>query len=144
MPRALLLVLVLLLALPAGAFEIVAFCPDPYLSGDPDEISSLAGAGPLDGVTVADGEGSVRFPAGAVSSGRVVVARDAAAYARVHGLPPDYEIAGSDPAVPDMTALGDLRLANDGDSLMLMAGRTVVQEVRWPEDFQRARGGCIS
>jgi hypothetical protein len=36
MPRPCLLVLVLLLALPAGAFEIVAFCPDPYLSGDPE------------------------------------------------------------------------------------------------------------
>lgn len=141
MPRPCLLVLlVLLLALPAGAFEIVAFCPDPYLSGDPDEYFVLGGAGPLDGVTVADGEGSVRFPAGAVSPGRVVVARDAAAYARVHGLPPDYEIAGSDPAVPDMTASGDLRLANDGDNLMLMAGRTVVQEVRWPEDVPARQG----
>ena len=141
MPRPCLLVLlVLLLALPAGAFEIVAFCPDPYLSGDPDEYFVLEGAGSLDGVTVADGEGGVRFPAGAVSPGRVVVARDAAAYARVHGLPPDYEIAGSDPAVPDMTALGDLRLANDGDNLILMAGRTVVQEVRWPEDVPARQG----
>lgn len=141
MPRhPLIVLLLLLLALPAGAFEIVEFCPDPYLSGDPDEYFVLEGAGPLDGVTVTDGEGSVRFPPGAVSPGRVVVARDAAAYQKVHGAPPDYEFAGTDPAVPEMLSLGDLRMANSGDNLILMVGRTVVQEVRWPGDVVARQG----
>jgi len=141
MPRAsLLFVLALALALPAGAFEIVEFCPDPYLHGEPDEYFVLEGTGSLDGVTVTDGEGSVRFPAGAVSQGRVVVARDAAGYCQVHGMPPDYEFGGSDPAVPDMISVGDLRMANERDSLALMTGRTVVQQVRWPEDVVAREG----
>jgi len=141
MPRAsLLFVLALALALPAGAFEIVEFCPDPYLNGEPDEYFVLEGTGSLDGVTVTDGEGSVRFPAGAVSQGRVVVARDAAGYCQVHGMPPDYELGGSDPAVPDMISVGDLRMANERDSLALMTGRTVVQQVRWPEDVVAREG----
>ncbi|MDK2974142.1 MAG: hypothetical protein PWP08_513 [Methanofollis sp.] len=135
-----LLVLALVLVLPAGAFEIVEFCPDPYLHDDPDEYFVLEGTGSLDGVTVTDGEGSVRFPAGAVSSGRVTVARDAAAYRQVHGLPPDYEIAGADPAVPEMVSAGNLRMANKQDSLALMTDRAVVQEVRWPEDVAAREG----
>lgn len=140
MRTAIVILLLALLAGTAGAFQIVAFCPDTYLSGEPDEYFVLEGAGSLGGVEVTDGEGSVRFPGGSAMNGRVVVAREAAGYRRVHGSLPDYEVVDTDAAVPDMRRRGDFRLANAQDSLTLLVGGAAVQEVAWPGDVKAGQG----
>ncbi|MFQ5398033.1 MAG: lamin tail domain-containing protein [Anaerolineae bacterium] len=80
-------------------------------------------------------EGMRRFPAEArIEPGQViVVAQTAAGYRALFpgaaGFPgPDYEIADSDPDVPDMRGFplwagGDLALNNDGDEVLLLDGR---------------------
>lgn len=140
MRTAIVILLLTLLAGTAGAFQIVAFCPDPYLSGEPDEYFVLEGAGSLSGIEVTDGEGSVRFPAGSSMNGRVVVAREAAGYARAHGSLPDYEVFDTVAAVPDMQRRGDFRLANEKDSITLLVGGAAVQEVAWPRDVKPRQG----
>lgn len=140
MRTAIVILLLTLLAGTAGAFQIVAFCPDPYLSGEPDEYFVLEGAGSLSGIEVTDGEGSVRFPAGSAMNGRAVVAREAAGYARAHGSLPDYEVFDTVAAVPDMQRRGDFRLANEKDSITLLAGGAAVQEVAWPRDVKPRQG----
>lgn len=140
MRTAIVIFLLALLAGTAGAVQIVAFCPDPYLSGEPDEYVVLDGAGSLHGIEISDGEGSVRFPEGSVIDGRIVVAREAAGYVRAHGRLPDYEVVDTDAGVPDMERRGDFRLANQRDSLTLLVGGAVVQEVGWPGDVVPRQG----
>jgi len=101
-----LLFLALALASPVNGILLTEFCPDPYLPDDRDEYFCLEGAGPLDGVMVSDGEGSVRFPAGSSLAGRCVVARDAEAYRRSHGEYPDYEWDGPRPKCPTWSGPG--------------------------------------
>jgi phosphatidylserine/phosphatidylglycerophosphate/cardiolipin synthase-like enzyme len=126
------LFLALALVSHATGIALVEFCPDPYLPEDRDEYFCLEGSGPLDDVMVTDGEGSVRFPAGAVLSGRCVVARDAEAYRRSHGEFPDYEWDGTTMEVPDMERTGRFQLANTRDEITLYWKRTPVQRVEWP------------
>ncbi len=78
------------------------------------------------------GEGAVRFHEGAVAqAGQViVVAQTATGFRALFGQNPDYEIADSDPNVPDMRrylvwATGDIALANDGDEVLLLDGDNV-------------------
>ncbi len=127
-----LLFLVLVLVSPVTGIALVEFCPDPYLSEDRDEYFCLEGSGPLDGIMVTDGEGSLRFPQGSFLQDRCVVARDAEAYRRSHGHYPDYEWEGATPAVPDMIRTGRFALANARDELAVYSGRSVVQKVEWP------------
>ncbi|WP_298667123.1 phospholipase D-like domain-containing protein [uncultured Methanofollis sp.] len=140
MRTAIVILLLALFAGTAGAFQIVAFCPDTYLTGEPDEYFVLEGSGSPGGIEVTDGEGSVRFPEGSTVNGRVVVAREAAGYLRAHGSLPDYEVVGTDATVPDMLRRGDFRLANQKDSITLIVGGAVVQEVGWPEDVAARQG----
>jgi cardiolipin synthase len=140
MRTAIVILLLALIAGTAGAFQIVAFCPDTYLSGEPDEYFVLEGSGGLDGITITDGEGSVRFPEGSKTNGRIVVAREAAGYLRAHGSLPDYEVLSTDATVPDMLRRGDFRLANQKDSITLVVGGAAVQEVGWPEDVAARQG----
>lgn len=140
MRTAIVILLLALLAGTVGAFQIVAFCPDTYLSGEPDEYVVLEGAGSLDDITITDGEGSVRFPDGSMTNGRIVVAREAAGYLRAHGTLPDYEVLSTDAAVPDMQRRGDFRLANAKDSLTLLADGATLQEVAWPGDVAPRQG----
>ncbi|MDI6899283.1 MAG: phospholipase D-like domain-containing protein [Methanolinea sp.] len=126
------LFLALALVSHATGIALVEFCPDPYLPEDRDEYFCLGGSGPLDGVMVSDGEGSVRFPAGAVLAGRCVVARDAGAYRMSHGEYPDYEWDGTTAEVPDMIRTGRFQLANTRDEITLYRDRVPLQSVEWP------------
>ncbi|TAJ45859.1 phospholipase D-like domain-containing protein [Methanofollis fontis] len=124
--------LMLMLVLPASGVMITGFCPDTYAMDEPDEFIVLSGNGSLAGISITDGEGSIRFPDGASIAGRAVVARQAEGYLRVHGTLPDYEMMPTHPDVPDMIRSGDLRMANTQDSLNLLEDGVTVQEVAWP------------
>ncbi len=72
-------------------------------------------------------EGMLRFPIQSVlePGQTIIVARSALGFRALYGRNPDYEIAGSDPQVPDMRryilwSSGDFALANDGDELLLL------------------------
>lgn len=138
--RRLVFLLILLLIFPSAAVRIVEFCPDPYLTSDPDEYLVLEGTGTLDGVTISDGEGGFRFPAGSVVSGRLVIARNGAAYTTTHGTPPSYEWYDYSPGVPDVIRSGNLQLANTGDQLMLYEQGSCTQEIVWPRDVAARQG----
>ncbi len=140
MRAALCVLLLCLLVLPAAALQIVEFCPDPYLAGDPDEYIVLEGEGSLAGFTVTDGEGGFRFPAGARIQGRLVVARDAAAYERTHGSLPDYELFDHSSRVPEVIRGDDLRMGNERDELVLLSNVEELQRVSWPLDVHPREG----
>ena len=133
------LLAILCLVTSAGAYAIAEVCPDTWLSGDPDEFFVLSAEGPLDGVSVTDGEGTVSFPPGARGEGRVVVARNGTAYRLVHGTLPDFEVLDVSPA-PGMVRTRDLRLGNDHDELVLLVHGTVVDRVAWPGDLRPRQG----
>lgn len=124
----------------SAGFLITEVCPDGYAKGDGDEYFLLSGAGSLDGWVVTDGEGSVRFPVGSSSGGRVLVARDGAAYYEVHGIYPDYEISSASQEVPDALFTGRFQMANTGDELTLLSHDRQVQVVSWPGDFSAGTG----
>jgi len=126
--------------LPGCAFQITEFCPDPYLPEDIDEYIVLSGSGALEGITISDGEGGFRFPAGAVSHGSVIIARQAISYYVTHGVFPDYELANTTSAVPDVISGNMLRMANNGDELMLYNNTTLLQKISWPSDVKPREG----
>ncbi|KLK88630.1 phospholipase [Methanoculleus sediminis] len=132
--------LLCLLAGTAGGIQIVEFCPDPYLSGDPDEYLVLEGTGLLDGYVLSDGEGGYRFPPGTRIDGRLVVARSGPAFEQSHGYLPDFEIEERTPAVPDVIPNGNLMMANRADELLLYHKTTLVQQVAWPGDVCAREG----
>ncbi len=141
MRRFLLLFFILALTLSsASAFRIVEFCPDTYLPRDADAFLILEGTGSLENVTIADGEGSITFPAGAYIQGRVTVADEAPAFEATHGILPDFELKETSPAVPDMVKAGRYAPANAEDELVLSVRGQVVQSVRWPGDLQPREG----
>ncbi|KAF5053266.1 Cardiolipin synthase B [anaerobic digester metagenome] len=123
----------------AGAYAIAEVCPDTWLSGEADEFFVLTVEGPLDGVSVTDGEGTASFPPGSRGDGRVVVARNGTAYRLVHGSLPDFELQDVSPA-PGMVRTKDLRLGNDHDELALLVRGTVVDRVAWPGDVRPRQG----
>jgi phosphatidylserine/phosphatidylglycerophosphate/cardiolipin synthase-like enzyme len=124
----------------ASALQIVEFCPDTYLPRDADAYLVLEGTGTLENVTIADGEGSITFPAGSHIEGRVTVADDALAYRTTQGILPDFEVKETTPAVPDMVKAGRYAPANEADELVLSVQGRVVQRVRWPGDLQPREG----
>lgn len=124
---------------PVSAFVLCEFCPDGYAAGDGDEYFILEGTGSLNGWTVTDGEGTLTFPAGAVSSGRVVVARSAEAFFTIHKTLPDYEILESN-AVKNILQTGRFQMANTGDDLSLLYQGKVVQTVSWPGELISSNG----
>jgi len=137
MRRWALLVLTLLLCLmvsSVAAFQIVEFCPDTFTKNEPDEYLVLAGTGPLAGLSISDAGGSLRFPAGAVAGTGVTVARNGTAYWQTFGVPPEFEMYDSSPAIPDMVRSRDLRLGNEQDRLVLSSGAAVIQTITWPGD----------
>ncbi|NYT07241.1 MAG: phospholipase, partial [Methanomicrobiales archaeon] len=138
--RRLSLFLVLLLIGQVSAIGIVEFCPDPYLSGDPDEYLVLQGTGSLDGIVISDGEGGFRFPAGTAIPGTLVIARDGTAYRQTHGKNPDFEVYDSGPSIPDVVRSGNFQLSNSGDQLLLYENNRLVQEVEWPRDVAARQG----
>lgn len=131
--RSLLLLLLSALLVNSGlCFEITAFCPDTWLSGEGDEYFVVGGTGPGEGLFITDNEGSVRFPGGSRLSGSTVVAMEAVAYRSVYGINPDYEIIPTDTSVPDMITTGNFRMANKADELVLVDDGEEVQEIYWP------------
>jgi hypothetical protein len=78
-------------------------------------------------------EGMLQFPEGAfISPGQViVVANKATAFFDVWGFTPDYEMDGSDEAVPDMIpytawASGKVQLGNSGDDVLILNGSDAI------------------
>jgi phosphatidylserine/phosphatidylglycerophosphate/cardiolipin synthase-like enzyme len=132
--------MILLLVAQVSGIAIVEFCPDPFQSGDPDEYVVLEGTGSLDGIVVSDGEGGFRFPAGSGISGRMVIARNGAAYRVTHGEYPDFEVFDYSPSVPDVVRSGNFQLSNSGDQLMLYENNHLLQEVVWPRDVTARQG----
>lgn len=77
--------------------------------------------------TTDGGEGMEAFPVGGIiaSDDVVVVANDATAFNVNYGFPPDFELAGAMPAVPDMVsyglwATGNIVLSNTGDHVLIL------------------------
>jgi len=135
------LLLILTLSVNTGlCFEITAFCPDTWLSGEGDEYFVIGGTGNGGDLLVTDNEGSVRFPDNSHLSGSTVVAREAKAYCSVYGRNPDYEIVSTDASVPDMVKNGNFRMANKADELVLVEGGREVQKLIWPQDFSTGEG----
>ena len=141
MRRVLLLFFILALILSAAsAFRIVEFCPDTYLPRDADAYFILEGTGSLANVTISDGEGSIAFPPGAYSRGRVTVADEALAFRTTHGILPDFELKESVPAVPNMIKAGRYAPSNEEDTLVLSIRGQITQSVRWPGDLHPREG----
>jgi len=140
MHRILALFALFLCSLPCSAILITEFCPDPYLPDDADEYVVLSGSGTLDGITISDGEGGFRFPAGSVVNGTVAVSRNAVAFNTTHGHLPDYEWYDSTPVVPDVISGNKLRMANTRDELMLFDHSNRIQTVSWPADVTSREG----
>lgn len=139
------LLLLVLFVIPAvsgaaGPVLITEFCPDPYLSGDPDEYLVLSGNGPLDGITVSDGKSGFRFPPGSSIVGTLTIARNGTAFLQSHGRFPEYEWQDSSESVPDVISGKSLRMANANDSLMVYEGARLVQTVAWPRDVAAREG----
>ena len=132
--------LILFCIVPCSAFQIIEFCPDPYLHNDPDEYLVISGSGSLDGITVSDGNGGFRFPPGTVIDGQITVARDAVAFETTHGRLPDFEWYGNSPLVPNVISGNTLRMANARDRLLLYKNSALVQAVSWPEDVKPREG----
>jgi len=133
------LVLVLFI-IPGSAVQIVEFCPDPYLQDDPDEYIILDGNGSLDGITLSDGEGGFRFPAGSTISGRLVIAKNSVAYCKTHSENPDYEWYDHSKSVPDVVRGGTLALANSHDELFLYDHDQLIQTISWPGNVTSREG----
>jgi len=124
----------------ADPVSITEFCPDPYLRDDPDEYLVLSGHGPLDGISVSDGESGFRFPPGTMIAGTLTLARDGLAFSKSHGSLPDFEWQDSTPAVPNLISTKVLRMANTNDSLMLYRNGQLAQQVSWPADVRSREG----
>lgn len=134
-PILILIAVSLLCSAPATAvFTITEVCPDTWYTGEGDEYIVITGTGSLTGLSITDGEGSARFPDGDRADGTVVLAQRGDAYQTVHGGYPDYEWYDSTPAVPDLIRTGTLKLANNGDEVVLQKGATALCRVAWPDD----------
>ncbi|MCQ1539431.1 phospholipase [Methanocalculus taiwanensis] len=135
--------LLILFFIPAAAtadITITAFCPDPYLTYDPDEYIVFSGQGSLDGWTVTDGEGTLSFPPGTRIHGGLVIARQAEAYRKTHGTYPDFEWEYSTPIVPTLPQSGRFILANTEDELELLYHGSERFSIAWPRDVKPREG----
>jgi hypothetical protein len=74
-------------------------------------------------------EGMYQFPpeAGIPPTGVIVIALEATGFYALYGFNPDYEVADTDPSVPDMVkysawATGKIALGNNGDEVLILDG----------------------
>ena len=135
------LILSLWWVMQAGAaFQIVEFCPDPYLYDDADEFLVVSGTGSLDGITISDGKGGFRFPPGTKINGLVTVARSGTAFEQSYGKYPDFEWLDYSQDVPNVINGAPLRMANSKDVLMLYEDGILAQKVAWPDDVKPREG----
>jgi len=136
----------------------VMFYPDT--SGNPDyewvEIYNPTSSsidlsnyviGDAENLIEGDDEGMYKFPSGATigAGGYIVIAYDAAEFEQQYGFKPTYEIAGTDPDVPDLTKYdttkftGDWNLDDSGDEVILAVdnnGFLQVIDACWYGDSQ--------
>lgn len=120
------------------------------LSGEPIDLTDYSIG---DAEIAGDYEGMHRFPPGStLDAGKaVVVAQTAVSFYQQFGFKPDYEITDSDPEVPDMRgyplwANGELRLANDGDELLLMEKLSIIDTINYGDSevfFSPAINGVL-
>jgi cardiolipin synthase A/B len=122
------------------AIQITEFCPDPYQYSDADEYLVLSGTGSLDGISVSDGKGGFRFPAGTAINGSLTISRSGIAYEQTHEKYPDFEWLDYSPLVRNVVSGDTLRMANAKDSLMLYKNGLLIQKVAWPEDVKPREG----
>lgn len=122
------------------AFLITEVYPDSFHDGDADEYLVLSGPGSLEGLEITDGEGTIRFPQGAVSGGQVTIARDGEVFRLTQGRYPDYELIPSSPAVPEPLLNGKVQLANKKDELRLTWQGVLIQNLTWPGTFRPRKG----
>jgi len=102
-------------------------------SPDPVDLSNYKVG---DEETSGGSEGMFQFPAGAsIAPGQeVVVAQKASGFYALYGYNPDYELADTDPTVPDMSkytawSSGNIALSNDGDEVLLLDSSDNVVDV---------------
>lgn len=120
------LLLLLVLAVPSAAAPLLQEAyPNPWTPNEPEEYVTIANPGPvpadLSNWTLSEGEGSITLPPGTVLApgASLTVARNATAYRAVALAWPDLEIEDAAPEVPNAASNGTLRLANDGDEVVL-------------------------
>jgi len=123
-----------------AAIRITEFCPDPYQYNDADEYLVLSGCGSLDDITVSDGKGGFRFPAGTAINGSLTIARSGTAFEQTHAKLPDFEWLDYSPQVRNVIPGDTLRMTNAKDTLMLYENGLLVQEVTWPDDVKPREG----
>jgi phosphatidylserine/phosphatidylglycerophosphate/cardiolipin synthase-like enzyme len=123
-----------------AAVQITEFCPDPYQYSDADEYLILSGDGLLDDITVSDGKGGFRFPAGTKINGSLTIARSGPAFEQTYGKYPDFEWLDYSPQVRNVVSGDILRMANAKDVLMLYKNGLLIQKVAWPDDVKPREG----
>ena len=123
-----------------AAVWITEFCPDPYQYNDADEYLVLSGSGFLDDITLSNGKGGFRFPAGTKINGSLTIARSGTAFEQTYAKYPDFEWLDSSPQVRNVIPGDTLRMANARDALMLYKDGLLVQEVTWPDDVKPREG----
>lgn len=121
-------------------FQITEVYPDTFLNGDADEYLVLTGVGPLDSLAITDGEGTLAFPPGSISSGTVTIARDGDAFFSVTGRYPDFEIIGMNDLVPNLHGVSRFQLGNKKDHIQLILEGFVIQNISWPGVFKPRKG----
>lgn len=95
-------------------------------TSSPIDLSNYV-IGDAENLIEGDDEGMYKFPSGATigAGGYIVIAYDAAKFEQQYGFKPTYEIAGTDPDVPDLTKYdttkftGDWNLDDSGDEVIL-------------------------
>ena len=141
MHRLVLFLIFLSCVIHAGAtVQISEFCPDTYQYNDADEYLVLSGTGLLDGISVSDGKGGFRFPAGTKINGSITIARSGIAFEQTHAKYPDFEWLDHSPQIRNVIPGDTLRMANTKDALMLYKNGVLIQEIAWPEDVKPREG----
>lgn len=135
-----LVLIVFICVTTTAAFQITEIYPDTYLDGDADEYLVMSGNGPISFLEITDGEGRITFPAGAVSSGSITIARDGEAFHKVNGRYPDYELIGMNLTVPEPIVTGKFQMANQKDELLLKEHGLLIQNITWPGTFKPRKG----
>lgn len=136
-------ILGILLILSVGwvtGFQITEVYPDTFLNGDADEYLVITGAGLLDSLEITDGEGTLAFPPGSISSGTVTIARDGDAFFSVTGHYPDFELVGKSDPVPNLHGASRFQLGNKKDEIHLIQAGVVIQNISWPGTFKPRKG----
>ncbi len=137
-----LILFIIIQIIPTAAFEITEVYPDTLLKEDPDEYFIIEGEGSLDDITISDGEGILKIPAGKMSDGRIVVAEMGVSYHDVWGEWPDYEIFDTTPLVPEVMKTKNFKFGNKQDEIVLSIFNTPIQTFSWP-DMAQSKSGQI-